>query len=89
MAFRTGHCLSAVHGGVMIRWVDQRFNPEIWDEHSHIWHFAVHGFKAEVSPSVRQGLLNPPSLSEDGCPWRWFTNAFKEMCRGFVSETHR
>ena len=57
--------------------------------HTHIRHFAVHGFKAEVSPSVRQGRLYPLSLSEVGCPWRRFTNAFKEMCRGFVSETHR
>ena len=89
MAFRTGHCLSAIQGGMMIRWIDQRFNPEIWDKHSHIRHLAVHGFKAEVIPSGWQGLLDPPSLGEDGCLWRWFTNAFKEIYGGFMNETHR
>ena len=85
VAFRTGHCLSVIYGGLMIRWIDQWFNPEIWDKHTHthIRHLAVHGFKAEACPSGRQGLLNPPSLCEDGGPW--FINAVKEMCCGLMS----
>ena len=36
VAYRTGHCLSVVHGGIVVRWIDQGFNPEIWDEHTNI-----------------------------------------------------
>ena len=72
----------------MVRWIDQGFNPEIWDEHTYIRRHAVHGFTAKAFPSGRQGLLDPPLVSEDGCPWRWFTNAVKEVNRGLMSETH-
>ena len=72
----------------MIRGIDQRFKPEIWDEHAHVRHLGVHGFKTEFGPFSRQGVLDPPSLCEDSCPWWWFTKAFEETCRGFMSETH-
>ena len=78
VAYRTGHCLSVVHGGIVVGWIDQGSIQRSGTNTQT----SGHGFTAEAFPSGRQGLLDPPSVSEDGCPWRWFTNAFKEVNRG-------